>query len=59
MLLLKQDTIKKRRVNKLLKLEPELDEREDKKYKIGVFKDSAIYTEAAKNPLLGLYYLVS
>lgn len=42
-LLLEQNTTKKGRVNKLLKLEPKLDVREDKKCKVEVIKDSAVY----------------
>lgn len=42
MSLLEQDTIKKRRVNKLLDLELKLDTRENNKYKIEEIKASAI-----------------
>lgn len=59
MSLLKQDIIKKGRVNKLLKLESELNIRENKEYKVETNKDSTIYTKAAEGQLPGLYYLVS
>lgn len=48
MLLLKQDTIKKRQVNKLLELKSELDIKKDKKYEIETIKDSVVYVEAAE-----------
>lgn len=44
-----QDITKNGRVNKLLKLKLELDIGEDKKYKVDVIKDSAIYKKAAKD----------
>lgn len=57
MLLLKQDTIRKRLVNKFLELE--FDVGEDKRYKVEAIKDSTVYNKTLKNQLLALYYLVS
>lgn len=60
MSLLEQNTIKKKKVNKLLDIESELDEGENKKYRVEVIKVSVIYAIAAiSGQLLGLYYLVS
>lgn len=58
MSLIEQDTIKKERVNKFLKLKLELDAREYKKYKVKTIKNNAIYKEVIKSQLLGLYYLI-
>lgn len=44
MLLREQNIIKKRQVNNLLESEPKLDIGKDKKYKVKVIKNSAIYT---------------
>lgn len=55
MSLLEQDSIKKRRVNKLLELKSEFSIREDRKYKIETSKDSAIYAKSVEGQLLGLY----
>lgn len=49
MLLLKENTIKKAQVNKLLKLISKLDIKEDKKYKVEANKDNIIYTEATRS----------
>ena len=60
MSLLKQDTTKKKRMNKLFpEPEPELDVGNNKKYEVEAIKDSAIYAKEAERYLLGLYYLVS
>lgn len=60
-LLLEQNTIRKKQVNKLseLKLESELNARKDKKYKFKSMKDYAVYTEVAESQLPELYYLIS
>lgn len=39
-------------------LEQELDVREDKKYKLEVIKNSAIYNKVEESKLLALYHLV-
>lgn len=57
-LLLEQDIIRKRQVNKSLGREPELNTGKDREYKIKAIKDSAVYAEVAKGQLLGLYYLI-
>lgn len=61
MLLLKQDTIKKKQVNKLFaELELELKVDKNKKYKVEVIQNSEIYiNKDAKSQLLKLYYLLS
>lgn len=58
MLLLKQDTTKKERVNKFLELKLELDIGKDKKYKVKRIKDNAVYNKAAEGQLPKLYDLV-
>ena len=59
MLLLEQDTIRKRQMNELfLELEPEFDADDNKKYEVEVIIDSAIYTKKAERHLSGLYYLI-
>lgn len=45
MLLLEQNTTKKRQVNKLPEIEPELNIGKDKKYKVEAIKNSAIYAQ--------------
>lgn len=45
MLLLKQNKIKKKQVNKLVKLEIEFDAEKNKKYEFEAIKDNAIYNE--------------
>lgn len=47
-LLLKEDIAKNEQVNKLPKLELELNTRQDKRYIIEVIKDDAIYIKVAK-----------
>lgn len=60
MLLLKQNITRKKRVNKLLKIEPELDVEKNNKYKVEIINNSDIYiNKAAEDQLLGLYYLIS
>lgn len=44
MSLLKQNNINNEKINKLLELEPEFVVGEDKKYKVEVIKNNAIYT---------------
>lgn len=57
--LLKQNISNKKQVNKLVKFELEFNSEEDKKYKLKVIQDSAIYTiQAVENQIPGLYYLV-
>lgn len=56
---LKKNTIKKKRVNKLLELKLELNIREDKEYKVEAMKYSTIDTKIAVANLSKLYYLVS
>lgn len=58
-LLLQQNIIRKRQVNKLLKLKAKLDKRDNIEYKIKVTKHSAIYSIESTSQQLGLYYLVS
>ena len=60
MLLLEQDTTRKRRINELfLEPEPKFDNSNNKKYKVKVIKDSAIYIKETKEYLSRLYYLIS
>lgn len=59
MLLLEQDIRRKRQVNKLLKIEPELNNGDKKKYKVKAIYDSELYAKQATSQLLGLYYFVS
>ena len=60
MSLLKQDTTKKRRMNKLFpEPEPEFDAGNNKEYEIEAIIDSAVYAKEAERHLPGLYYLVS
>lgn len=42
-----------------MKLELELDIREDKEYKIEAIKDNTVYAKATEGQLLGLYFLIS
>ena len=59
MLLLEQNTTKKKRMNKLfLKSKPKFDAGNNKKYKIEAIKDSNIYVKETKKHLPGIYYLV-
>ena len=59
-LLLKQDTTRKKRMNEIFsESEPEFDIGDNKKYKIKVIRDIAVYTKKVERHLLGLYYLVS
>lgn len=58
MSLLKQNIIKKRRVNKLLKLELALDVGDDREYEIEVIKNSTVYAKAIEDQLSRLYYLI-
>ena len=60
MSLLEQNTTRKERINKLfLKPEPEFDTGDNKKYKVEVIIDSAVYAKEAEGYFSGLYYLVS
>lgn len=61
MSLLKQDTIRKGWVNKLLEFKPEreFDVRDNKKYEIEAICDSKVYAKEAIGQLPGLYYLIS
>ena len=60
MSLLKKDTTKKRRMNKLFsEPEPEFDAGNNKEYKVEVIKNSVIYAKKAEGHLPGLYYLIS
>lgn len=52
-LLLEQNTIRKRRVDKLLELKLELDRRKDNKYEFEAIKNSAVYAKAIESQLLG------
>lgn len=58
MTLLKQNIIRKKQANKLLKLEPEFNVEKNKKYKVTIIQDNVIYTKLAENQLSKLYYLV-
>ena len=60
MLLLEQDTIMKRQINKIFS-EPKLefDVSNNKKYEIKAIKDSDNNAKKTKGHLPGLYYLVS
>ena len=60
MSLLKQDTTRKERMNKLF-LEPELkfDAGNNKKYKVKAIINSAVFAKEAEGHLPSLYYLVS
>lgn len=49
MSLLKQNPIRKKRVNTLLKLKLEFNVRENKVYKIEIIKNNAVYTKTAKS----------
>ena len=57
MLLLEQDTTRKRQVEKV----PELDigNKGSKEYKVEAIWDSAVYTKKSEGHLPGLYYLVA
>ena len=59
MLLLEQDTTKKKQINELFP-EPELefDTSNNKKYKVKVIRNNAVYIKKTEGYLLGLYYLV-
>lgn len=58
--LLEKGIIKKRKVNKLLKLELKLDTGENQGYNVKVIKRSAVYiNETARGQLPRLYYLLS
>lgn len=61
MSLLKQDIVKKRQGNKLLKLKlkQEFDSENNKKYKVEIICNSEVYVKEAAGQLPGLYYLVS
>ena len=60
MSLLEQNTMKKKRMNKLFP-EPEskFDVGKNKEYKVEAIIDSTIFDKEAKRHLPGLYYLVS
>lgn len=47
MSLQEQNTIRKEWINNLVELKLELDAQVDKKYKVKMIKDNAIYTKAA------------
>ena len=61
MSILEQNTIQKRQVNKLLKLESEqeLDVRDNKKYELDAICDGKIYAKENISQLSRLYYFVS
>lgn len=54
-------TIRKRQVNKLLKLKPEqkINAGDDKKYKVELIYDNKVYAKEAVDQLPRLYYLIS
>ena len=58
MSLLKQDTIRKKLVNKLhkLKLEQEFNVGDDKKYKVKAIFNIKVYTKVTIDKLITLYY---
>ena len=56
MLLLEQDTTRKRRMNKFLL--PEFEPGNDKDYEMKEIRNSAIYAKEVEGHLLGLYYLI-
>lgn len=59
MLLLKQNTTKKKRVDKNIATKLEFEASDNKKYEMKGIRDSAIYAiELKTDHLLGLYYLV-
>ena len=59
MSLLKQDITRKEQMNELFsEPDPEFDVGNNKKYKVEVIIDSAIYAKKAKKYLPGLYYLI-
>ena len=55
LLLLNQDTIRKKRINKLT----EFDVDDDKEYEVKAIYDSAVYVKEVDRHLPGLYYLVA
>ena len=58
-LLLEQNTTRKRRINELFsELKLEFDIGNYKEYEVKTIKNSAVYVKKAKKHLLGLYYLV-
>ena len=60
MSLLNYDTTGKGQINELFpEPEPEFDGGNNKKYKIKIIKNSAIYIKKAEGHLPSLYYLVS
>lgn len=58
MLLLEQHITRKEQVNELLKLELELDTRENKKYNVQLINNSTVYTKFARGELQELCYIV-
>ena len=59
MLLLEQDTRKKKRISKLfLKPKPEYDINNNKKYKIEAIRNIIFYVKKTEKYLSSLYYLV-
>ena len=60
MSLLKQDTTRKKWINELFpEPKPKFDIGNNKKYKVEVIIDSAVYAKEAEGQWLDLYYLVS
>ena len=59
MLLLEQDTTRKKQINELfLKSKPEFDAGNNKEYEIETIINSAVYNKEAEGYLPGLYYLI-
>ena len=55
--LLEQDIIRKRRMNKFIKM-PEFKPSNNKKYKVKAIQDGEVYIKEANGHLLRLYYLI-
>ncbi len=58
MLMLKQDTIKKRQANKLLESEIKFEARDNKEYKLKLIINSVLYGKEIESQILNFYYLV-
>lgn len=55
---MEQNLTKKKQVNKLLKLKPEIKAKNDNKYKVKAIYNSKIHVKKIIGQILGLYYLV-
>ncbi len=51
--------MRKRQVNKLLEPKKKFEARDNKKYKVELILDGAVYSKEVESQMPGLYYLVS